>query len=423
LRNLALDCPNLQLATTDIAPFGLAVDPYNGYVFVADQTGGYIQVIDPVKLNVVAKLTPSVSSSGPTGVAFDPFNNALYVTANFRPDLFVFNATGNTVGNYKELYAVKLPNSAWGVAVDCSTGNVWVSVIGSNQVLVMNPCTTVPADDFAHNAPALAVYGGFTAPEYFTFDPIHHSMYITNDGAAVVSTIPADSVGPNTGATAQDCSDGIADYGTAPGQLPYATTQFISKTTFTKLTVGAATNAGANDALYGKIIAVQLNTVDAGISQGTTANGVYWTQDVAKFKQLGGGSFGFAMSDDIFNFGCKPSTTCDVPTGTDWFPDQPAKCDYVDYSGASAYTCKQGLTNANLNNYIATVTLPFTIELNMTSYSPSSGLYKGDSTVIFSFILTSASLPGGKLSEIYDIVSFNSKAANSPSFHVGGSDA
>ncbi|MDA4112288.1 MAG: thermopsin family protease, partial [Thaumarchaeota archaeon] len=68
--------------------------------------------------------------------------------------------------------------------------------------------------------------------------------------------------------------------------------------------------------------------------------------------------------------------------------------------------------------YIVKVSLPFTIKLNMTTYTASSGTYKGNSSVAFSYTISQNGVV--KASWEYDIVSFNAKVASSPAFHVGG---
>ena len=73
---------NIPLGGTNPEPWGLAYDTYNGNVFVADRSDGTIQVIDGATNAVVKTLTPNIASSEPTGVAFDPFNNFLYVTGS-----------------------------------------------------------------------------------------------------------------------------------------------------------------------------------------------------------------------------------------------------------------------------------------------------------------------------------------------------
>jgi YVTN family beta-propeller protein len=58
-------------------PFGVAINPTNGLVYVANSDSGTVSVIDP-KTNTVVTTIPVGSS--PTGVAINPTNGLVYVT-------------------------------------------------------------------------------------------------------------------------------------------------------------------------------------------------------------------------------------------------------------------------------------------------------------------------------------------------------
>ena len=378
-------------------PWGLAYDVYNGFVFAADRANGDIKVISGPTASVVATLTPTIASSGPTGVAFDPFNNMLYVTGSYTNNLFVFNVTGNTPAKYTQYTALNFPtsvNSPFGVSVDCSDGNVWVAFSGSSNLLVVNTCSNKIITN--------SITTGISSPEWLAFDPVHHRMYVTNQGSGSIEAISADSLALTNN---PDCAMGITDYGlNGATAAPYDTTQFVSTTTVTSLSIGTSSNPAFNG-----IASVQLNAVTNGIAEGASTSGTYWMQNVVDFKTLGGGMYGFDVIDNIWNFQSNAATT-----PADLHYNQLGKCMVA--SNTNFYYCS--IDDVTKGTYVTKLTLPFTIVLNMTVFTAKSGPYKGNSTIAFTYTISQNGVV--KSSMEYDLVSFNSKLAGSPVFHVGG---
>ena len=250
---------NIGLGGTNPQPWGLAVDTYNGYVFVA----GLLRRVDSSDSHssntVIGTLNPPVANSGPTGIAFDPFNNMLYVTGDYSNAVYVFNVTGNVASNYKLYTSLSFSaavSSPFGVSVDCSDGNVWVAFSGSSNLYVISTCSNKII------GPSIAT--GISAPNWLAFDPVNHWMYVTNPGSDSIEAISADS---RTANNAINCAMGITDYGTNGATLtPYTSKQFVSTTTITALSIGKSSVVA-----YNGISSVQLNAVDYGIANGTAA--------------------------------------------------------------------------------------------------------------------------------------------------------
>jgi YVTN family beta-propeller protein len=63
-----------------VGPSGVAINPSNGLVYVANVRSNIVSVIDPATNKVVATIPVG---EGPSGVAINPSNGLVYV-ANFR---------------------------------------------------------------------------------------------------------------------------------------------------------------------------------------------------------------------------------------------------------------------------------------------------------------------------------------------------
>jgi DNA-binding beta-propeller fold protein YncE len=389
---------NIGLSGSNPQPWGMSYDTYNGYVFVADRSDNSIQVISGG--SAIRTISLAVANSEPTGVAFDPFNNVLYVTGEGTDTLYGLNVTGNDVKNYGGGFHSSLPSgsSPLGIGVDCSTGNVWIALSGTSELFVLSTCQrTVIA----------GVTSGISVPNWFAFDPTHHWMYVTNTGTDSVEAISSDSLKTTT---AVDCPIGLADYGT-DGNVPahYTTTEFVSSTTITSLNIEASSVSS-----YDGFMGIQLNAVVYGVSEGASSSGVYWVQNVIRMVQIGGSKFGMEAINNIWNWA---KVGASVPNDIHF--NQTGSCTVAKISpnaDGAFYYCEDG--NVYNGKYIASVSLPFTVVLNTTVYTATSGSFKGDSSVAFSYKILQGSTV--KSSKEYDIVSFNSKAKSSPEFDVGG---
>jgi len=60
-----------------LEPEGVAYDPSNGYIYVTNYGSNTVSVIDGANNTVIANITVG---TGPVGIAYDPFNGYLYVT-------------------------------------------------------------------------------------------------------------------------------------------------------------------------------------------------------------------------------------------------------------------------------------------------------------------------------------------------------
>jgi DNA-binding beta-propeller fold protein YncE len=110
-------------------PFGVAFDPTRGNVWVADPSGGAVTVVNSTT-GAVLVVKPTGGTS-PVGVCFDGVN------------MWVVNSTSNNVtklngATFAVIGVFPVLTNPQACAVDTTTGEVWVTDQGANQVTVLN---------------------------------------------------------------------------------------------------------------------------------------------------------------------------------------------------------------------------------------------------------------------------------------------
>ena len=169
-------------------PTGIAFDPYNNYVYVANFGSSTISVVN--QSNVVIK-NMSVQTN-PEGVAFDPYNNYMYV-ANFRSDsVSVVNQSNVVIMNISVQY------HPTGVAFDPYNNYMYVANSGNDTVSVVNQSNVVIKNITVQSEP----YG-------IAFDPYNNYMYVANSGNDTVSVINQSNIVIKN-ITVQSYPEGIA---------------------------------------------------------------------------------------------------------------------------------------------------------------------------------------------------------------------
>jgi DNA-binding beta-propeller fold protein YncE len=155
-------------------PFGIAVDPADGRIYVAnskDAPGpGSISVIDPS-----SRVVNSLTTSGPAALlALDSVHRRLY-SSNWNSSLQVFDLTTMSL-------EATLPVGGLGVVVDPSTRRVYVAE-GDSVSVVDGASNTVLA---TRSAPLGDAWFGLA------LDPALHHLYVTNIANARPSLVVLD---------------------------------------------------------------------------------------------------------------------------------------------------------------------------------------------------------------------------------------
>jgi YVTN family beta-propeller protein len=132
----------------------------------------------------------SVTVGGvPNGIAFDPFNGNLYV-ANFAPGtLSVINGSTNSVTATVNL---NFPVSPWDVAYDPHNGNIYISETKNGAVSVVNGENNTVAGTVAVGDDMLS--GDHDdRPNGVAYDPYDHEMYVVMYGSGYLAEINSDA--------------------------------------------------------------------------------------------------------------------------------------------------------------------------------------------------------------------------------------
>ncbi|HKW03791.1 MAG TPA: YncE family protein [Nitrososphaerales archaeon] len=185
-------------------PLGIAFDPNNGYIYVANGNCCTVSVLSGSTNTAIANITVgTIPFSFPAGIAFDSLDGNLYVADELTNNVSVINGLTNTVLEQINLGSGNRPS---GVAFDSLNGCIYVTNIGSNTTSVINGSTDSVAATIKIGFPAYGV----------AFDPITGNVYLANSVSNRVSVLNTSSkiiigeitVGYSPIAIAFDRSDG-----------------------------------------------------------------------------------------------------------------------------------------------------------------------------------------------------------------------
>jgi YVTN family beta-propeller protein len=114
------------------SPFGVAINPTNGLVYVANANSNTVSVIDP-KTNTVVATKYVFGGRAPYGVAINPTNGLVYVTNVRSNTLSVIDPATNKV-----VATIPVGEGPSGVAINPSNGLVYVANADSNTLSVVS---------------------------------------------------------------------------------------------------------------------------------------------------------------------------------------------------------------------------------------------------------------------------------------------
>lgn len=117
--------------TVGTEPSGMAYDPANGAIYVADEGANNVSVISTIS-NLVTATIPA--GSGPDGVAYDPANGDLYVTDLGTNNVTVISGATNTV-----VAILPVGISPTNIVYDPGNEQVYVADYGSAALTVIGP--------------------------------------------------------------------------------------------------------------------------------------------------------------------------------------------------------------------------------------------------------------------------------------------
>jgi DNA-binding beta-propeller fold protein YncE len=181
-------------------PSALAVDQYNGYVFVVDKNSNNVAII-----NKFSKLSTSLATgSSPSGIVFDPVYQYLFVSDSASNDIAMFNVTGNDATKYKAFpvrFTNPFLNSPGSMALDCTHNTLWVAEDGAfvGSVTGFQLC---PGSMWISTNPKpgeMADVKTDLSPQDIAYDSHTHALYVTNSFSNNVSSYETDSLHSQVG--------------------------------------------------------------------------------------------------------------------------------------------------------------------------------------------------------------------------------
>ncbi|MGA8275518.1 MAG: YncE family protein [Thermoplasmata archaeon] len=186
---------NLVVSTFPVTrqPTGLAYDPLANDLFISDYVGNNVSVVNATSYQVVTSILLGAS---PYNMAFDSSNGDLYVADLLSSQLIVVNGTTDRVTGF-----VPLGTTPYGVAYDPATQDLYVDDYYAGNVSVVSTVTN-------------SVIGYLPAgvePWGIAYDGANHDIYVTNPGSDNITILD-----PLDGTVA-----GSINLTTPPGAIAY----------------------------------------------------------------------------------------------------------------------------------------------------------------------------------------------------------
>ena len=187
-------------------PYGIALDPSNGNVFVADSGNNVIRLI-----NATSSTVSTIAGYGslgyydgpatnaefdyPYSLAFDSANRYLYIADTDNSAIRLLNMTSAQVstvaGNGYSGYFDGPASSALfsyprGIAFNATTGNLYIADSGNNAIRIINLASgnvsTFAGNGYSGNLDGPALQAEFNFPSGIAFDPSNGDFYVADMG-------------------------------------------------------------------------------------------------------------------------------------------------------------------------------------------------------------------------------------------------
>jgi YVTN family beta-propeller protein len=147
-------------------PAGIAFDPVNDEVFVANTGNNSVSVLSSLTNDVVATIGVG---DDPFGVTYDPTDQEVWVVNSGSDNVSVIDpATNAVVGSV----SITADASALGIAYDSATGFLYVTESGYDQIGLINAALQTFNGTVGSGAYAASV----------VYDSVDHLVYVANEG-------------------------------------------------------------------------------------------------------------------------------------------------------------------------------------------------------------------------------------------------
>jgi YVTN family beta-propeller protein len=164
------DSTNTSIGSVAVGsePLGVAYDGASGRVYVTNYGSSTVTAIDARTLAAVGNYSVGLD---PVGIAFDPVSGLLFVANEGSSNVSVLSSSSST-----PVASLPAGTDPFGVVADNSTGEVYVSDVGSANVSVFD----------ANGSGSLASVPTGGTPEGLAYDPADQSIWVANGRASVV---------------------------------------------------------------------------------------------------------------------------------------------------------------------------------------------------------------------------------------------
>ena len=112
-------------------PSGMAFNPGNGRIYLANFGMGKVSVVSDTTNNIVATIAVG---NNPFGALYDPLNQKVYISDYTSAMLSKIDPTTNTV-----IANLSAGNGPWNIALDTANGLLYITNLGSNTVTAISP--------------------------------------------------------------------------------------------------------------------------------------------------------------------------------------------------------------------------------------------------------------------------------------------
>ena len=185
------DTTNALVASIPVGknPQSIVYNPANGLIYTANALSNTLSIINGTSNSLVGSIiVGAFPGKNPTGITLNPINNTIYVTNMGSNTISVINGTTNVVVNNITLATGVQEGRAGGtgffspagIAYNSDNGNLYVTNRGSDTLSVINGTTDEPVDEISLNA---------IAPSGIVYNAANNYIYVTNMGSNTVSVI------------------------------------------------------------------------------------------------------------------------------------------------------------------------------------------------------------------------------------------
>jgi YVTN family beta-propeller protein len=252
--------PNIETITGFSAPYGIALNPDNGLIYVSNygqfNTTGTVSVINDTTNALVASIPVG---KNPQSIVYNLANGLIYTANALSNTLSIINGTSNSLAGSIIVGAFPGKNPT-GITLNPINNTIYVTNMGSNTISVINGTTNVVVNNItlATGVQEGGAGGtGFFSPAGIAYNSDNGNLYVTNRGSDTLSVING---------TTDELVDEISLNAIAPSGIVYnAANNYIY-----------VTNMGSNTV---SVINGTTNTVVANIPVGLGPNGIAYNQN------------------------------------------------------------------------------------------------------------------------------------------------